>query len=225
LIPAVLSWSGGKDSAMALHALRNGGVYNIVALLTTLSADGTVSHHGFDETLVDAQAEAIGLPLDKIRLPAAGADAVSADTYAQIMTDSMLRWRAKGVRHVAFGDLFLDDLRRTRESNLAKVGMEAVFPLWTRQTAALVDRFVELGFKATIASADVRMGDGFAGRAYDRALLTELPSGADPCGEHGEFHSFVWDGPVFSRPVPIRVGETTRSGEFFMAAISLSAEP
>jgi uncharacterized protein (TIGR00290 family) len=226
LTPVILSWSGGKDSAMALHALRSGGDYgdyNVVALLTTLSGDGTVSHHGFGEALLDAQADAIGLPLDKIRLPSSGA--ISAGTYAQIMTEAMLRWRSKGVAHVAFGDLFLEDLRRAREGNLAKVDMEAVFPLWTRDTAALAERFFVSGFKAVIASAEAKLGEGVAGRAYDRALLVELPDGTDPCGEYGEFHSFVFDGPVFRAPVAFKLGETARNGDFFTAAISPSFAP
>lgn len=224
MTPIVLSWSGGKDSALALHTLREGGEYDVVALLTTLSADGTVSHHGFGEALLEAQAEAIGLPLNKIRLPAVGASAVSHATYAQIMTEAMLRWHGKGVRHVAFGDLFLEDLRRAREANLAKVGMEAVFPLWMRDTKAVAERFIASGFKAVLASAEARLGAGFAGRPYDRALLADLPEGTDPCGEYGEFHSFVWDGPVFSEPLPIRIGETVCAGNIYTATVARAGE-
>lgn len=220
MTPVLVSWSGGKDCAHALHRLRERGDHEVVGLLTTLSGDNTVNHHGFGEDLLDAQADAIGLPLDKIRLPATGTEAVPADVYARIMSEAMLSWRGRGVRHVAFGDLFLEDLRRAREANLAKVEMEALFPLWTRDTASVAASFLTAGFKAVIASAEAGLGDGFAGRAYDAALLAALPAGTDPCGEHGEFHSFVWDGPVFASPVPLRVGATARRGNFCYAALA-----
>lgn len=204
----VLSWSGGKDSAMALHALQEGGEYNVTALLTTV-AEGyrRISHHGVRESLLQAQAEALGIPLDEIILP----DECSNETYEAVMTRSMLGYKEAGVSTVAFGDIFLQDLRDYRESNLAQVGMTAVFPLWKQPTLALIERFIELGFRGILACVDgQKLSAEFAGRAIDAQLIRDLPAGVDPCGENGEYHSFVWDGPNFNQPVPIDLGEVVK---------------
>ncbi|MBI1371918.1 MAG: diphthine--ammonia ligase [Phycisphaera sp.] len=208
----VFCWSGGKDSAMALHEMLDDPRYEVVALLTTLAKEfGRVSHHGVRESLLDAQAEAIGVRLDKMYLPVNASNACTNRVYETMMSKAMLTYLAEGVRTVAFGDIFLEDLRVYREKNLAEVGMSAVFPIWGRDTTQLVRRFVALGYRARLACVDgEKLDASFAGRAIDADLLRALPAGVDPCGENGEYHSFVWDGPMFRRPVPVRVGETIR---------------
>lgn len=206
--PIVMSWSGGKDSAVALHELLNDDEYEVVALLTSVSEGyRRISHHGVRETLLDQQAEAIGIPLAKIYLPAGEGRPCTNEVYEQIMRDALAAFQAQGVWAVAFGDLFLEDLRAWREANLARAGMRGVFPLWQRDTTALAGEVIALGFKAYLSCVEGKLGPGFAGRAYDHDLLRDLPPGIDPCGERGEFHSFVYDGPIFRRPVPVRVGE------------------
>lgn len=214
----VFSWSGGKDSALALHELRKSDRYEIVALLTTV-ADSyrRVSHHGVREELLEMQAEAIGLPLDKLYLPTGDSDACTMEQYEGIMGRKMAEYRDAGVRLVVHGDVFLQDLREYRENKLAKLGMKALFPLWQRDTSELVDTFIRLGFQAYVTCVDgEKLPASFAGRAIDAALVRDLPEGVDPCGENGEYHSFVYAGPIFRRPLDIRVGETvSREGRHF----------
>jgi uncharacterized protein (TIGR00290 family) len=222
----VFSWSGGKDSALALHELQKSDRYEIVALLTTV-ADGyrRVSHHGVREELLDRQAEAIGLPLDKLYLPAGPSATCSFEEYEALMGRTMARYRDAGVMLVAHGDVFLEDLRQYRESNLAKLGMKALFPIWGRDTAELAGTFLRLGFKAYLTCVDgEKLAASFAGRALDGQLIDELPEGIDPCGENGEFHTFVFAGPIFRRPLEIRVGEVvTRDGRHFADLLLTSA--
>ena len=214
-IPVMLSWSGGKDSALALHALRADPRYEVRGLLTTLAGQyGRVSHHGVRAALLQRQAAAVGLPLHPLWLPPGE---VALADYEALMEGAMADLRAAGIRHVAFGDIFLADLRAWRERKLASVGMAGVFPLWGRETAGLLAGFIALGFQARIACVDAaRLDARFAGRAIDADLLHDLPPGVDPCGEHGEYHSFVTAGPGFSRPVPVTVGEVLqRDGRWF----------
>jgi uncharacterized protein (TIGR00290 family) len=215
--PVVMSWSGGKDSAVALYELRNSDEYEVVALLTSISEEyRRISHHGVREALLDEQAAAIGIPLEKVYLPAPNNQPCTNDVYEQIMGEAMARFRARGVLAVGFGDLFLEDLRAWREANLAKAGMLGIFPLWKRDTAAFARDVIQMGFKAFLSCVEGKVGPGFAGRAYDDDLLQDLPPGIDPCGEFGEFHSFVYDGPIFTYPVPVRVGEIViRDGRFY----------
>lgn len=215
--PLVMSWSGGKDSALALHALQSDPRYEVVALMTSVSDEyRRVSHHGVREELLEAQATAIGLPLEKIRLPSSQTAPCTNEVYEQIMDAILARFRARGVFSVGFGDLFLEDLRAWREANLAKVGMTGVFPIWNRDTQSVARQVIELGFKAILSCVEGKVGPGFAGRPYDLELLEDLPDGIDPCGEHGEFHSFVHDGPCFITPVAVTVGETViRDGRFY----------
>jgi len=205
----VLSWSGGKDSALALYELRRGGEYEVVGLLTSV-AEGydRVSHHGVRADLLRRQADAIGLPLEVIYLPIGDDRPCTNEMYEQIMEAVMLRYREQGVTAVAFGDIFLEDLRAYRERNLARVGMHGVFPIWKRDTTELVHTFVDLGFAARVCAVEGKLGPEFVGRLLDRQFVADLPEGIDPCGENGEFHSFVFDGPVFRRPVPLQVGQT-----------------
>jgi uncharacterized protein (TIGR00290 family) len=215
--PIVLSWSGGKDSAAALHELFKSDVYEVVALLTSVSEEyRRISHHGVREVLLEQQADAIGVPLEKVYLPSSNNQPCTNDVYEQIMGDVMAKYYARGVRTVAFGDLFLEDLRAYRERNLAKADMRGIFPLWKRDTSALAREVIDAGFRGYLSCVEGKVGPGFAGRAYDRDLLAALPEGIDPCGEYGEFHTFVYDGPIFKRPVRVTVGEiVTRDGRYY----------
>ena len=204
----VLSWSGGKDSSLALHEIRQSGRYEVVALLTSVADEyDRISHHGVRSELLELQARAVDLPLDKIYLPVRPAQPCTNAVYEDIMREAMLRYRDQGVHQVAFGDIFLEDLRAYREQNLAKVDMTGHFPLWKRETAALARRFIELGFRAYISCAESKLGETFAGRAIDQSLLDDLPADVDPCGEYGEYHSFVYAGPIFRHPLEVEVGE------------------
>jgi uncharacterized protein (TIGR00290 family) len=216
-VPVVMSWSGGKDSAVALHELLRGDQFEVVALLTTVSEEfRRISHHGVREELLDEQARAIGLPLDKVYLPSGESGGCTNEIYEAIMERAMTAYRARGVLTVAFGDLFLQDLREWREANLAKVGMRGIFPIWRRATTGFAREVIGSGYKAYLSCVEGRVGAGFVGRAYDAALLDDLPPGVDPCGENGEFHSFVYDGPIFRKPVEVRVGEiVARDGRYY----------
>ena len=207
-IPVVMSWSGGKDSAMALREVRRAGTYTVVALLTSVSEEyRRISHHGVREALLEEQADAIGIPLHKVYLPSSDGRPCTNETYEQIMGDVMAAYKAQGIETVAFGDLFLEDLRAYRERNLAKAEMRGLFPLWKRDTTELAREVIALGFKSYLSCVEGKVGPGFAGRPYDLDLLAALPPGTDPCGEYGEFHTFVYDGPIFRRPVTVSVGD------------------
>ena len=216
-IPVVLSWSGGKDCAMALYELCCHADYEVVALLTTVSEEfKRISHHGVREELLELQAEAIGIPLDKIYLPSNNSHPCTNAVYEQIMGDAMGRYKRQGVETVGFGDLFLEDLRAWREKNLATIGMKAVFPLWKRPTSELAREIIALGFKGYLSCVEGNVGPGFAGRSFDAQLLAELPANIDPCGEKGEFHTFVYAGPIFSQSLDIEVGQIViRDGRYY----------
>ncbi|HUF28340.1 MAG TPA: ABC transporter substrate-binding protein [Gemmatimonadaceae bacterium] len=213
--PILLSWSGGKDSALALQALRADPVHDVVALLTSVTRGyDRVSIHGVRRALLDAQVAAVGLPLITIELePDAANDAYEAAFHAALR---QVRREHPRVAHIAFGDLFLADVRAYRERMLAGSGFDPVFPIWGRDTSALARQFVDDGFAARLVCVDTtRLDSSFAGRRFDDALLAELPAGVDPCGERGEFHTFVSAGPVLSRPVPYVPGDTVlRDGRF-----------
>jgi uncharacterized protein (TIGR00290 family) len=225
-IPVVLSWSGGKDSAMALYELRRRQEYEVVELLTSVAAPyRRISHHGVRETLLDAQAAAIDIPLQKVYLPAGPDQPCTNETYERIMGEVMTGYKARGIEIAAFGDLFLEDLRADRERNLGRLGMRGLFPLWKRDTRMLAREVLALGFKACLSCVEANVGSGFAGRSYDEDLLAALPSGMDPCGEYGEFHTFVYDGPIFQRPVRVRLGDTvTRDGRHYADLLPADAE-
>ena len=209
----VMSWSGGKDSAMALREVLADDRYEVVALLTSLSAEfRRISHHGVREELLDAQADALGLRLDKLWLPAC----CSNDDYRALMRERMDAYLAEDVRTVVHGDLFLEDIRAFRERNLAEVGMRALFPIWGRDTAALARSFVRDGWGAILSFANRDLGVEFAGRHYDDVMLDDLPAGIDPCGEYGEFHTYVFRGPILRREIPVAVGErvTRETGHY-----------
>ncbi len=205
----VFSWSGGKDSALALQEIRQSGRYETVALLTTVAEQyKRISHHGVREELLEMQAAAVGLPLDKLYLPANSPLPCTNAQFEELMGRTLRKYHAAGVLLVAHGDIFLQDLRDYRERNLAKVGMKGLFPIWRRDTTELLRTFIQSGFKAYLSCVDgQKLGEAFAGRAIDASLLRDLPAGVDPCGEYGEYHSFVYDGPIFQRPIPVHVGE------------------
>jgi len=200
----VFAWSSGKDSGRALHELRQDERYDVVSLLTTVTEGyERISMHGVRIALVEQQAESIGLPLEKVYIPKDS----SNENYETAMRDALLRHKEKGVTGVAFGDLFLEDLKAYREKKLAEVGMKAVFPLWKRNTTELARTFIEQGFRTIITCVDSQvLGGEFSGRLYDEQFLADLPSHVDPCGENGEFHSFVFDGPLFSSPIRFEKG-------------------
>jgi uncharacterized protein (TIGR00290 family) len=208
-----LSWSGGKDSALALLALREAGTEPAV-LLTTLTEDyDRVSMHGVRGELLRAQAQAAGVPLAEVRIPAACPNEVYEERMAAALSSPPLA----GVAAVAFADLFLEDVRAYREERLAAAGRSAVFPVWGRDTELLAREFVARGFEAVLVCVDpARLDPSFAGRPFDEQLLRDLPHGVDPCGENGEFHTFVHAGPIFDQPIPIAHGDTvTRDGFVF----------
>jgi uncharacterized protein (TIGR00290 family) len=212
---ALVSWSGGKDSALALHALRGDPRVVVDGLLTTVT-DGydRISMHGVRTELLTAQAAAVGLPVETARIPTA----CSNDRYEAVMRDALGGYAARGGQAVAFGDLFLEDVRAYRERLLAPLPLAPRFPLWGLDTRALAERFVALGFRAVLVCVDPRQLDAsFCGRELDAALLAELPPSCDPCGENGEFHTFVYDGPIFARPVPIEAGEVVERDGFWFA--------
>jgi uncharacterized protein (TIGR00290 family) len=208
---AIVSWSGGKDSALALYeAARD---FEIAALLTTITEDyDRISMHGVRRSLLEQQADALGCELETIAIPAR---CVNAD-YEARMRAALTKWLGQGVRHVICGDIFLEDIRRYREENLFRIGLQGVFPLWKIDSLELARRFMKLGFRAILCCVDTHALDGaMAGRFYDERLLQELPPGVDPCGENGEFHTFVFDGPNFSHPVGVIAGERVVRDERF----------
>jgi uncharacterized protein (TIGR00290 family) len=207
--PIALSWSGGKDSAMALRELRDDDRYEVVELLTTVADRfDRVSHHGVRGELLAMQAQAVGVPLHRINLPVETDQGCSSDTYEQIMRAAMDDCLSRDIRTVAFGDLYLEGVRDYRIKQLARVDMQAVFPLWLRDTRQLIDAFRADGYRAVVTCVDTEQLDGsFAGRWLDQSFINDLPPGVDPCGENGEFHSFVVDGPVFDYSLDVRVGE------------------
>ena len=212
----LLSWSGGKDSALALQALRADPAVRVGGLLTTVTdVYDRVSMHGVRRALLEQQAAAAGLPLDVVRIPPACGNA----EYEARFGGALAGWAGQGGEAVAFGDMFLADVRAYRERLVAEhaAGLAARFPVWGADTAALARRFVADGFRAVLVCVDPHQIDAsFCGREYDASLLAELPRGAEPCGENGEFHRFVYDGPVFSAPVPVvRGGVVTRDGFAF----------
>jgi len=208
-VPILFSWSGGKDSALALYELLQQQQWEVVGLLTTVSDEyRRVSHHGVREELLDRQAKALDLPLDKLRLPAGSVPCTNAQ-FEALVGERLADYAARGVRHVGHGDIFLADLRAYRERNLAKLNMTGVFPIWQRDTRELIASFAALGFRAVLCCVEgAKLAASFVGRQLDLGLVADLPPGIDPCGENGEYHSFVYDGPIFREPVAFDIGVT-----------------
>ena len=219
--PILLAWSSGKDSAWSLHVLRQDPSLEVVGLLTTINeAYDRVAMHAVRRALLEAQADAAGLPLVLVRIPSPCPN----ETYEAAMAGAVAAARARGITGIAFGDLFLEDIRRYREKQMSGTGLSLHFPLWGRPTTALAEDMIGGGLRARLTCVDPRvMPEGLAGAAFDRELLARLPAGVDPCGENGEFHTFAWDGPMFRRPVPVRGGEVV-SRDGFVFADLLPAE-
>jgi uncharacterized protein (TIGR00290 family) len=210
----LLAWSGGKDSALALHELKKSADVEITALLTTVTEGfDRISMHGVRRKLLVEQAEALGLPLEEILIP----QKCSNEIYEERMRQTLEKFCLEGISATAFGDLFLQEVRSYREERLGRIGIEAVFPLWGKNTSDLARQFVELGFRAIVVCVDTELlSSEFTGREYNGDFIRDLPAGIDPCGENGEFHTFVYDGPIFSRPVPVQKGEKVlRDNRFF----------
>jgi uncharacterized protein (TIGR00290 family) len=203
---ALMAWSSGKDSAWALHEVRRSGEADVVGALTTVtSAFGRVSIHGLREELLRAQLDACGLPPTIVRIPYPCPNEIYEREMAAAMNEAL----AQGISHVVFGDLFLEDVRAYREDRLKPIGMTPLFPLWRRPTGALAREMIEAGVEAHLVAVDLKkLPARFAGRRFDRALLEEFPAGIDPCGENGEFHTFVAAGPMLKHRIAVTRGET-----------------
>mgnify|MGYP003109005493 FL=1 len=200
-----LNWSSGKDAALAYYFLKNNSDYNVSKLVTTLNKDASrVSMHGLQESLLDVQAESMGLPLQKIYLP----EETSMQVYNSKMKKATQKLISEGFTHAAFGDIFLEDLKKYREEQLQKVGLQSIFPLWKKDTSSLMKQFLKLGFKAITVCVNAKLLDkSFVGREVNEQFLNDLPDTMDPCGENGEFHTFVYDGPIFNHPISFEIGE------------------
>jgi uncharacterized protein (TIGR00290 family) len=207
----LMSWSGGKDSAVALHELQRGGRHEVAGLMTMVAAEADqVSVHGVPRDLVRRQAEALGLPLHEVRLPSRPSNREYEAAVAEVFDAQ----RALGVGTVAFGDLFLEDIRAYRDGLCARLGVRPIYPVWGRDTRAFATDCRAAGFRTVLCCVDLaRLDLNFTGRELDEALLTDLPAGVDPCGENGEFHTFVFDAPNFQDPIPLDIGaRETRDG-------------
>jgi len=211
--PILLSWSGGKDSALALHSLRASEDFEPAGLLTTVTEeDRRIGVHGVRHELLERQADSIGLPLYEVLIPRDCPNTIYEERLAAVLREI----RAQGIHHLAFGDLFLEDIRHYREKQMSALGLEAVFPLWGLDTARLARLFIHLGFEAVLVCVNgEHLDPAFLGRPFDRDLLRDLPAVVDPCGENGEFHTFVHAGPIFREPIGIRLGRVEERGRFW----------
>ena len=210
----LLAWSGGKDSALALYEIKKRQDLEIVSLITTITEGyDRISMHGVRRVLLETQAESLGLPLYKIFISKRSSD----EEYGHKMKEMLTHFSTLGVTSVVFGDIFLEDLRKYREKQLSKAGMEGIFPLWKKETPELARAFINLGFRAIVTSTDSKvLHRKFVGREIDEEFLAQIPSSVDPCGENGEFHSFVFSGPIFKKRVFFRVGEVVlRENRFY----------
>lgn len=214
--PAILSWSGGKDSSLALYEARSKG-FEVVSLVTTITKDfDRISMHGVRRSLLLKQAELLRLPVDEVWIRKSAPNS----EYESQMSTALSKRYADGVRHVIFGDLFLEDIRKYREDRLSAMGMTGVFPLWKRDTKELASYFIDEGFKAILCTVDPKALDPrFCGRDFNEALLSDLPAGVDPCGENGEFHTFVYGGPIFENEIAVKKGEVVLRDGFYFADI------
>jgi uncharacterized protein (TIGR00290 family) len=210
--PILFCWSGGKDSALALHTLLQQNEVCIAALLTTVTEGyDRISMHGVRRELLRQQAESLRLELHEVFIPPQCANPV----YEARMEEALLFFLGQGIRRVAFGDIFLEDLRLYREKNLTRVEMQALFPIWKRNTRDLIREFHAARFRSVAVCVDSKVLDpSFAGRELDESFFADLPSTVDPCGENGEFHTFVFDGPIFSRPIDFTLGEVVQRDSF-----------
>jgi uncharacterized protein (TIGR00290 family) len=224
-VPLALAWSGGKDSTLALAALQEAAGVEVVALVTTITHDyDRISIHGVRRAVLEAQVRSIGLPLIESIIPAAASNAVYEEALAGTLDE--VRRRIPGIHHLAFGDLFLTEVRAYREQLLSRLGWIPVFPLWAQDTAGLARTFIASGYRAVLTCVDTSQLDaGFVGREFDATLLADMPIEVDPCGERGEFHTCVYDGPIFREPLPLQRGERIRrDGRFEYCDFTLAKQ-
>ena len=205
---AIFNWSSGKDSSLALYKILEENKYEVTSLLTSINKEfQRISMHGVRVSLLEKQAESLGLPLIKMELPAEP----SMEEYREIMRQTMNEIKSTGVTHSVFGDIFLEDLRKYREDQLKTVGMKGVFPLWKDNTSDLIREFLDSGFKTIVTCVnETYLDKSFAGRVIDQDFIKDLPENVDPCGENGEFHTFTFNGPIFKSPVKFEVGEMVK---------------
>lgn len=202
---AFFNWSSGKDSALALYKIIEQKEYTIETLLTNVNEDfARISMHGLREELLDKQVESLDLPLEKLYFPAQ----VTMDLYSERMREKLSSFKSKGMKYSIFGDIFLEDLKNYRDKKLAEVNLEGVYPLWKKDTKEVIHEFIDLGFKAITVCVNAKLlGKEFVGRIIDKDFINDLPDNVDVCGENGEFHTFVFDGPIFKNPVDFEIGE------------------
>ncbi|PWN63479.1 diphthine--ammonia ligase [Chryseobacterium oncorhynchi] len=205
---ALFNWSSGKDSTLALYKILQEDQYEVSTLLTSINKEfQRISMHGVHVSLLEKQAESLGIPLIKMELP----KEPSMEEYQQIMSKTMSKIQAQGITYSIFGDIFLEDLRKYREDQLKAIGMQAVFPLWKKDTLNLIHEFLNLGFKTIVTCVNgTYLDQSFAGRIIDQQFLDDLPDNVDPCGENGEFHTFTFDGPIFNNPIDFEIGEIVK---------------
>jgi uncharacterized protein (TIGR00290 family) len=218
----VVSWSSGKDCAFALHQVRTEGLFEVVGLLTTLNSENDrVAMHGVRKELLQKQMAALGLPAEMVMLPMP----CDNETYRHLLGNTIEVLRERGVQNVVFGDLFLEDIRQYREEQMEGSGLGSVFPLWLRDTGRLSREMVNSGLRAVVTCVDQRaLPAEFVGRQYDHVFLDDLPAGVDPCGENGEFHTLVIDGPMFSGGLNVELGEKVVRGDFVFADVLLAGD-
>lgn len=205
---AVFNWSSGKDSALALYKTLKEDQFEVTTLLTSINEEfQRISMHGVHVSLLEKQAKSLGFPLIKMELP----KEPSMEEYREIMNKTMNEIQSQGITHSIFGDIFLEDLRKYREDQLQSIGMKAVFPLWKQNTSHLINEFLDLGFKTIVTCVNETFLDkSFAGRIIDQNFIKDLPENVDPCGENGEFHTFTFDGPIFTNPIEFEIGGTVK---------------
>ena len=202
---ALFNWSSGKDSALALYKTLQNPEFEITCLLTSINQQNQrISMHGVRVELLEQQAKSIGLPLEIMQIP----EMPTMEVYENVMRETLAKLKDKSVTHSIFGDIFLEDLRKYREDKLAEIGFEGVFPLWKIPTKDLIQEFINLGFKTIVVCVNERFMDkSFVGRVIDQNFINDLPENVDVCGENGEFHTFTFDGPIFSKPIEFEIGE------------------
>ena len=209
-----MSWSGGKDSCLALYEIQKTPDYRVAALLTTVTRDyDRISMHGVRRVLLEKQALSLGVPLHQVLI----AKGATNQEYETNLIDAVLNYHHRGIDSIVFGDLFLEDIKTYRDQFLARHDLRGIYPVWMRNTTEFINEFIDLGFKAVVTCVDSKVLDSsFAGRVIDRDFLAKLPASVDPCGENGEFHTFVFDGPNFAQPIGFSVGDTVlRDGFWF----------
>ncbi|WP_294200640.1 diphthine--ammonia ligase [uncultured Chryseobacterium sp.] len=205
---AIFNWSSGKDSALALYKILQEEKFEITSLLTSINKEfQRISMHGVHVSLLEKQVESLGFPLAQLELP----KEPSMEEYREMMESIMTDFKKQGVTHSIFGDIFLEDLRKYREDQLAAAGIQGVFPLWKKDTKNLIEEFMDLGFKTIVTCInETYLDKSFAGRVIDKQFIEDLPENVDPCGENGEFHTFTFDGPIFKDPIGFEVGEIVK---------------